>query len=166
MTSKLRTVILRSPTDEQLLLLPTDIDKCASQPCPNGYCTDGPTSYTCLCYSGFTGSNCESRWKLWLNKKIYSGDTIQEWLELWLNLELLFQLKSMSVTHIRVTTVNVLIASTHTGVGASLGTPAPTAKVSWRHISIFRLACTTTHSLPICEVCVYKIELNIHCMCT
>ena len=37
-----------------------DIDDCASNPCQNGAtCSDGIHSYSCLCNSGYTGSNCE-----------------------------------------------------------------------------------------------------------
>ena len=28
-------------------------------PCVNGYCVDGVGDYTCVCYDGFTGRNCD-----------------------------------------------------------------------------------------------------------
>jgi hypothetical protein len=37
-----------------------DVDECLSEPCLNGDCIDGTNQYTCLCYPGFTGVNCET----------------------------------------------------------------------------------------------------------
>ncbi|HWN43325.1 MAG TPA: calcium-binding EGF-like domain-containing protein [Thermoanaerobaculia bacterium] len=34
-------------------------DFCASNPCENGVCMNGPNSYSCLCVAGWTGTNCE-----------------------------------------------------------------------------------------------------------
>ena len=28
-------------------------------PCVNGFCVDGFNTYTCLCYDGYTGRNCD-----------------------------------------------------------------------------------------------------------
>ena len=39
---------------------PIDIDDCDSYPCVNGDCVDGLNSYTCDCYSGYTGVTCET----------------------------------------------------------------------------------------------------------
>ncbi|XP_066279059.1 oncoprotein-induced transcript 3 protein-like [Branchiostoma lanceolatum] len=36
-----------------------DMDACAANQCVNGDCVDGVNSYTCTCYSGYEGSNCE-----------------------------------------------------------------------------------------------------------
>ena len=47
-------------TNELYVKLILDIDDCASNPCQNGAtCSDGVHSYSCLCNSGYTGSNCE-----------------------------------------------------------------------------------------------------------
>ncbi|XP_019646874.1 PREDICTED: oncoprotein-induced transcript 3 protein-like [Branchiostoma belcheri] len=37
-----------------------DGDDCAGNPCVNGDCVDGRNSYTCNCYAGYEGSNCET----------------------------------------------------------------------------------------------------------
>ena len=38
-----------------------DIDECASSPCQNsGNCTDQINGYTCNCFHGYDGSNCEN----------------------------------------------------------------------------------------------------------
>ncbi|XP_072036251.1 uncharacterized protein [Amphiura filiformis] len=37
-----------------------DIDECASAPCVNGVCVDGINRYTCVCDSGWTGTNCDT----------------------------------------------------------------------------------------------------------
>lgn len=34
-------------------------DDCADDPCVHGTCTNTPTSYTCACADGFTGTNCD-----------------------------------------------------------------------------------------------------------
>ena len=48
-------------TNELYVKLILDIDDCASNPCQNGAtCSDGVHSYSCLCNSGYTGSNCET----------------------------------------------------------------------------------------------------------
>ena len=36
-----------------------DVDECGSSPCQNGNCTDGVNGYTCNCFDGYTGNNCE-----------------------------------------------------------------------------------------------------------
>lgn len=36
------------------------IDECASSPCINGDCIDGPNQFTCQCLPGFTGIFCET----------------------------------------------------------------------------------------------------------
>ena len=36
----------------------SDMNECASNPCTNGFCQDGPNSYTCSCNAGWTGTNC------------------------------------------------------------------------------------------------------------
>eukprot|EP00058_Branchiostoma_floridae_P026676 XP_002612167.1 hypothetical protein BRAFLDRAFT_88906 [Branchiostoma floridae] len=37
----------------------TDIDDCAANPCVNGDCVDGVNSYTCTCFPGYEGTNCD-----------------------------------------------------------------------------------------------------------
>ena len=39
----------------------TNIDDCANQCGANGRCDDGIDGFTCVCNSGYTGSNCEVR---------------------------------------------------------------------------------------------------------
>ena len=37
-----------------------DVDDCDPNPCANGACTDeGTNSYTCVCASGWTGTDCD-----------------------------------------------------------------------------------------------------------
>ena len=36
-----------------------DINECQSSPCIHGNCTDHVNMYTCGCFPGYTGSNCE-----------------------------------------------------------------------------------------------------------
>lgn len=36
-----------------------DVDECQSSPCINGDCTNNINFYTCQCFAGFTGTNCE-----------------------------------------------------------------------------------------------------------
>ncbi|XP_063282157.1 protein crumbs homolog 1 isoform X2 [Pelobates fuscus] len=36
-----------------------DIDKCLSNPCLHGNCTDGAGGYVCECHAGYTGINCD-----------------------------------------------------------------------------------------------------------
>ena len=44
-----------------------DIDECSSIPCVNGQCVNGANLYTCICDSGWTGTNCEEgRWRIWM----------------------------------------------------------------------------------------------------
>lgn len=39
----------------------SNVDDCASMPCQNGgTCTDGVNSYTCMCATGYSGTNCET----------------------------------------------------------------------------------------------------------
>ena len=39
---------------------PPNVDECVSQPCQNGAtCIDGDDMYTCVCTTGFVGTNCE-----------------------------------------------------------------------------------------------------------
>ena len=39
----------------------SDINECSSSPCLNGgTCTDGINSFSCECYPGYTGKNCET----------------------------------------------------------------------------------------------------------
>ena len=35
-----------------------DIDECASNPCENGDCLNGANTFTCSCFSGWTGKTC------------------------------------------------------------------------------------------------------------
>ena len=45
----------------KIIILPPDIDECASSPCQNGgTCTDSVNSYTCNCDAGYSGDNCET----------------------------------------------------------------------------------------------------------
>ena len=37
-----------------------DIDECNSDPCVNGNCTDDVNMYTCECFDGYDGDQCES----------------------------------------------------------------------------------------------------------
>ena len=37
----------------------SDIDECESSPCAQGDCEDGVNSYTCSCYPGYEGSQCD-----------------------------------------------------------------------------------------------------------
>ena len=42
------------------LMLQTDINDCASEPCRHGgTCTDGVNEYTCACVDGWIGDRCE-----------------------------------------------------------------------------------------------------------
>ena len=42
------------------LVLSTDIDECASQPCKNNAtCTDRVDGYNCICPPSFSGTQCE-----------------------------------------------------------------------------------------------------------
>ena len=36
----------------------TDIDECQSSPCFHGNCSDAVNYYTCYCFAGYTGTNC------------------------------------------------------------------------------------------------------------
>ena len=41
------------------MVILSDIDDCADQPCQNGgNCTDAVNGYTCNCVSGYSGKNC------------------------------------------------------------------------------------------------------------
>ena len=45
----------------EIIVLISDIDKCAPAPCHNGgACTDGVNAYTCSCATGYGGNNCET----------------------------------------------------------------------------------------------------------
>lgn len=37
----------------------TDIDECQSSPCFHGDCTDHVNFYSCRCYAGYTGTQCQ-----------------------------------------------------------------------------------------------------------
>ena len=48
-------------TDNQIHVLHTDIDECASNPCQNGgTCADVVNGYDCSCKPGYTGADCET----------------------------------------------------------------------------------------------------------
>ena len=68
--SKIANYILRRNYACMCILhhcVPTDIDECASDPCGNGgSCSDEVDSYTCNCYSGYEGVNCETG--TWLHR--------------------------------------------------------------------------------------------------
>ena len=42
------------------LVLPADIDECASEPCIHGECDDQVNGYVCECIDGYTGVICDS----------------------------------------------------------------------------------------------------------
>ena len=37
-----------------------ETDECEGQFCGNGVCEDGLKQFTCICFAGFTGTNCTS----------------------------------------------------------------------------------------------------------
>lgn len=39
--------------------LSLEINECHGNPCHHGTCTDGIASYSCSCYAGYTGNNCD-----------------------------------------------------------------------------------------------------------
>ena len=44
-----------------ILVLYTDIDECATNPCQNGgVCLDDVNGYNCTCEAGYTGLDCET----------------------------------------------------------------------------------------------------------
>ena len=46
-----------------VICYPGDIDECQGQTCNNnGVCNDGLNTYTCSCFQGYTGSQCESKY--------------------------------------------------------------------------------------------------------
>ena len=56
------------------LVFSSDIDDCTSISCPVGrVCVDGVNSTTCVCPSGFTGSNCSTGMSPWLGHLSISG---------------------------------------------------------------------------------------------
>ena len=42
-----------------MLAVDTELNWCASDPCRQGVCTFGPNRYSCKCYRGYEGYNCD-----------------------------------------------------------------------------------------------------------
>ncbi len=66
-TSASRATVLVSSESQNASLRPalevcytTPDDHCTPDPCVNGTCQNGPSSYTCQCDAGWTGTNCET----------------------------------------------------------------------------------------------------------
>lgn len=48
----------------------TDINECQSSPCFHGDCTDHVNSYSCHCYPGYTGTQCQIGKSICVHSKI------------------------------------------------------------------------------------------------
>ncbi len=56
----IKLILNRLYIDDSHLQFFSDIDECRSQPCRNGgECFDEVDGYTCICVTGYTGTNCE-----------------------------------------------------------------------------------------------------------
>ena len=42
-----------------IIIVSSDIDECENSPCIHGNCTDEINDYSCQCFDGFMGGNCE-----------------------------------------------------------------------------------------------------------
>ena len=64
-----------STTQNIILVILTEIDRCYPNPCKNGgSCTDGDKDHTCKCTPGWKGKNCMI--SKWLNNLTYDAKKI------------------------------------------------------------------------------------------